>query len=188
MKPGAGTWEWNGDFTYNTAITYTCGPIGNFQNSEDTLYEELVAVCGWNRSWVPSVLDICAATACQEIPFPPKEIGLEYVPDERNNITLASEFSQYNPNLPLDMKFPGPEFCGDNRKRMMVVGKIPANSRDMPEIVFRGADTDEAYHLRIDAQGEFVERWAVVQNTTSARAGSPGDGTSIDMDEPFTLM
>ena len=186
VKPGAGTWEWSGDYAYDTAITYTCGPIGNFQTSEDTLYEELVAVCGWNKSWVPNTLDTCTATACQEIPFPPKQIGLVYVPDEKNNITLASEFSQYNPSLPLDMKFSGPDFCGDNKRRMMVVGKIPADSQEMPEIVFLGAGTDEAYHLRLDAASEFVEVWAVVQNVTIARART--DGTSVDMDEPFTLM
>ena len=94
-KPGAGTWEWNGELIYETDILYTCGPYGNFlrffidlttlkptlkhplSNSEEgTLYEELVAVCAWNKTWVLSRLDTCAATSCQEIPFRPKEIGL----------------------------------------------------------------------------------------------------------------
>ena len=153
-------------------------------NSEEegTLYEELVAVCAWNKTWVPSKLDTiphiwawnfgskyfvsgqkkqlsgkldtCAATSCQEIPFPPKEIGLVYTPDEKNNITLASEFSVYNPTLPLVMKFKGVSFCGDNREQMMVVGKIPAESEERPEIVFRGNGTDEAFHFRIDVDAE----------------------------------
>ena len=29
-KPGAGTWQWNGSFEYQTKISYTCGPYGNF--------------------------------------------------------------------------------------------------------------------------------------------------------------
>ena len=29
-KPGAGTWEWNGELVYETEILYTCGPYGNF--------------------------------------------------------------------------------------------------------------------------------------------------------------
>ena len=29
-KPGAGTWEWNGELIYETEILYTCGPYGNF--------------------------------------------------------------------------------------------------------------------------------------------------------------
>ena len=46
--------------------------------------------CGWNKSWVPDVLPNCAATSCQDIPFPPKRLGLEYSPDEKNNMTLIS--------------------------------------------------------------------------------------------------
>ena len=111
-------------------------------------------MCAWNKTWVPSKLDTCAATSCQEIPFPPKEIGLVYTPDEKNNITLASEFSVYNPTLPMVMKFKGVSFCDDNREQMMVVGKIPADSEERPEFVFRGNGTDEAFHFRIDVDAE----------------------------------
>ena len=116
-KPGAGTWEWNGELVYDTDILYTCGPYGNFLSPDGLLYEELVAVCAWNKTWVPSVLDTCAATSCQEIPFPPKEIGLVYTPDEKNNITLASgEPSHLQPLLRIFCVQPGPsddpEVCG----------------------------------------------------------------------------
>ena len=113
-----------------------------------------MAVCAWNKTWVPSKLDTCAATSCQEIPFPPKDIGLVYTPDEKNNITLASEFSVYNPTLPMVMKFKGVSFCDDNREQMMIVGKIPADSELRPEIIFRGNGTDEAFHFRIDVDAE----------------------------------
>jgi len=146
-----------------------------------------VAVCAWNKTWVPSKLDTCAATSCQEIPFPPKDIGLVYTPDEKNNITLASEFSVYNPTLPMVMKFKGVSFCDDNREQMMIVGKIPADSELRPEIIFRGNGTDEAFHFRIDVDAEFVERWANRDNTTVGKQGNPGDGTSIDRDEPFVI-
>ena len=33
----------------------------------------------------------------------------------------------------------------------------------------------------------FVERWANRENTTVGKQGSPGDGTSIDRDEPFVI-
>lgn len=75
---------------YETDILYTCGPYGNFLGSDGLLHEELVATCAWNKTWVPGVLDVCVATSCQEIPFPPTSIGLEYAPDSKNNITLAS--------------------------------------------------------------------------------------------------
>ena len=70
---------------------------------------------------------------------------------------------------------------------MMVVGKIPADSVERPEIVFRGNGTDEAFHFRIDADGEFVERWASSQDVKTPTLGVPGDGTSIDREEPFVL-
>jgi hypothetical protein len=70
----------------------------------------------------------------------------------------------------MTMKFKGPEFCGDNRDQIMVVGKIPTKGKKQPEIVFRGNGTDEAFHIRIDADREFVERWANAQNTTTNRS------------------
>ena len=119
-----------------------------------SLYEESVTECGWNKTWIPNILDPCAATSCQEIPFPPKQIGLVYTPDEKNNITVASEFSVYNPRLPMVMKFKGEEFCEDNRQQMLVVGRMPLVGRDEPELIFRGNGTDEAFHLRIDLDAE----------------------------------
>ena len=89
-KPSAGTWEWNGDQAFGASVTYTCGPYGSFRKPSGELYEELISSCVWNKTWSPPELDICAATFCQEIPFPPKSIGLEYAPDAKNNITLAS--------------------------------------------------------------------------------------------------
>ena len=65
------------------------------------------------------------ATSCQVIPFPPPEIGMEYSPDENNKITLASEFNIYNPRLPMNMDFPGPEFCSDNGHILLIIGSIP---------------------------------------------------------------
>lgn len=63
------------------------------------------------------------------IPFPPREIGLVYTPDEKNNISLASEFAIYNPELPLGMRFPGPQFCDGSGQRLLVVGTVPPDSK-----------------------------------------------------------
>jgi hypothetical protein len=83
VKSPGGTWEWDGEFSYETSIIYTCGPYGRFLSSEGTIYEKLVSSCAWNKTWIPSVLDNCAATSCQVIPFTPKGIGLQYTPDEK---------------------------------------------------------------------------------------------------------
>ena len=148
---------------------------------------KIVSSCAWNKTWVPSVLDNCAATSCQVIPFPPKGIGLQYTPDEKNNISLASEFSVYNPALPLTMKFPGGQFCGDNQEQMMIVGTIPSDGKEPPEIVFAGEGLDQAFHVRVDSDNEVVTRWGVALNVTQGEQGQPGEGTTIDRDEPFVL-
>ena len=50
---------------------------------------------------------------------------MQHAPDEKNQITLESEFTFYNPKLAFSMNFPGPQFCGDNGDVMMIVGIIP---------------------------------------------------------------
>ena len=110
---------------YGTEASYTCGPYGNFQSPQGTKYDLTVSTCAWNKTWSPSVLDPCVATSCQVIPFPPPDIGMQHAPDEKNKITLESEFTVYNPRLPFTMKFPGSQFCAENGDIMMVVGSIP---------------------------------------------------------------
>ena len=185
-KPAAGTWEWDGELAYGSSVLYTCGPYGNFLSPEGDLFEELTAFCAWNQTWIPSSLPPCGATSCQEVPFPPKSTGLEFVPDAKNSLTPASKFSMYNPSLPLKMKFPGEDFC-DGEGKMLVVGKIPVDAEDVPEIIFQGNGTDEAFHVQINHELEFVQRWGVVNNVSQGTTGEAGDGTTIDIDEPFIL-
>ena len=39
----------------------------------------------------------------------------------------------------------------------------------------------------MDIKNEMVQRWAVFENVTQEIFGAPGDGSSIDFDEPFVL-
>ena len=43
VKSPGGTWEWGGEFSYETSIIYTCGPYGRFLSSEGTIYEKISA-------------------------------------------------------------------------------------------------------------------------------------------------
>ena len=61
---------------------------------------------------------------CQVIPFPPEDTGMIFQPDPANPITLVSDYTVYNPKLPLKMAFPD-DFCGDNGNIMMIVGIVP---------------------------------------------------------------
>ncbi len=90
QMPPAGTWEWNGSYKYGTRIKYSCGPYGKFELEGGKLTNEIYSECSWNKSWTPAVLPTCVATACPDIPFPPKEIGMVYAPDNKNNMTLVS--------------------------------------------------------------------------------------------------
>ena len=45
----------------------------------------------------------------------------------------------------------------------------------------------EAFHVLVSPVQEYVQRWAVIQNTTTGLVGQPGDGTTIDLEEPFIL-
>ena len=54
-------------------------------------------------------------------------------------------------------------------------------------MVFATDGLDEAYHVSVDIKNEMVQRWAVFENVTQEIFGAPGDGSSIDFDEPFVL-
>jgi hypothetical protein len=41
VKPGAGTWVWDGRYKFGTNISYTCGPYGNFQVSFQSSYKKV---------------------------------------------------------------------------------------------------------------------------------------------------
>ena len=186
-RPASGTWEWNGKKEYESEASYTCGLYGLFQNSHGHQYETLTSVCGWNKSWVPEVFDPCVATSCQYIPFPPPEVGMIYVPDDQNSLSLLSESSFYNPQLPLTMNFPGPSFCEENGDILMIVGEIKSGSKKPFEVVFGTASTDEAFHMKIDLANDFIERWNIYENGIVEKMGVPFEGTTIDVNEPFML-
>ena len=42
-------------------------------------------------------------------------------------------------------------------------------------------------NLTICPVQEMIQRWGVPENITTGLVGEPGDGTTIDLDEPFLL-
>ena len=71
-------------------------------------------------------------------------------------------------------------------KKIMIVGTIPANSKDYPEIMIAGPNGTEALHIKIGVVEDVVWRWAVLA-TEVGHAGAEGDGTTVDYDEPFVM-
>ena len=107
--------------------------------------------------------------------------------DADNMITLETESSKYSPRLPVSLKFPGSEMCTDGGI-MLVVGTIPKKSRKPLQIVFYAEDGfDEAFHIVLNISFNYIERWGVFENVSTEHLGQPGDGTSIDYDEPFVM-
>ena len=187
MKPEAGTWEWDQGYEYGNQILYTCGPYGKFFPEEGDPFKELIVECGWNKTWAPSLLPRCGSTACQDIPFPPRSVGMEYSPDAKNNMTLVSDYTIYNPRLPFSMNFPGPQQC-DGEQKLMIVGQISSSMRKFPEIILHGtASGDESFHILLDVEQKYIQRWSVLQGVEQLMEGKPFEGTTIDFDEPIIL-
>ena len=46
---------------------------------------------------------------------------------------------------------------------------------------------DEAFHAELSVEEEVVWRWGVDNGTMVERQGRPGDGTSVDFEEPVVL-
>ena len=54
-------------------------------------------------------------------------------------------------------------------------------------MIFATEGLDEALHVEVDVKNEAVYRWSILGNVTKEVFGSHGDGTSIDLDEPFVI-
>ena len=57
----------------------------------------------------------------------------------------------------------------------------------MLEVVFAAEGIDEALHVQFDVKNEVVYRWSVLDNETQEIFGTEGEGTSIDLEEPFVI-
>ena len=45
---------------------------------------------------------------------------------------------------------------------------------------------DESFHILIDLKLDMIQRWGTYEGLREG-AGKPGEGTTIDIDEPFML-
>ena len=86
------------------------------------------------------------------------------------------------------MKFPGVDFCGELQQKLLVVGTISSVSSEKPEIIFYGFGKEEAFHVYIDIENNFIGRWGVIDEEETKMDGDPEDGTTIGFDEPFVLV
>ena len=172
---------------YGTTVHYTCGPHGQFLLDTGSLVDSMVSTCMWNKTWSPSTLSPCIASNCPIIPFPPKKTGLIFDPGQDSGFSLTSEFAAYNPDLPVVIPFPETA-CSREGFGVMVVGKIHSEEVDSSaDFVFKTSDDDEAFHVAIAIGYNTVYRYAVKNGTVSKAFGAAGDGTTVDLDEPFVL-
>ena len=59
-------------------------------------------------------------------------------------------------------------------------------SRKPLEVIFANG-FDEAFHMLVDVPNDVVQRWGVVDNETLELQGEAGEGTTIDVEEPFVI-
>ena len=91
----------------------------------------------------------------------------------------------YSPSMPATLSIPTGGICGDDLK-MLIVGSVPKDGEDYPEIIVSGPNGTEALHIKIGVVEDVVWRWAVLA-TAVGHAGAEGDGTTVDYDEPFVM-
>ena len=72
--------------------------------------------------------------------------------------------------------------------RLYTLQSIPFLARKPLEIIFHAENGfDEALHIILHIEEKYIERYGVYDNVTTEKLGKPGDGTSIDHDEPFVM-
>ena len=54
-------------------------------------------------------------------------------------------------------------------------------------MIYQGEGLDESFHILIDIERDMISRWGVFENITQEMQGNPGEGTSIDHEEPFVM-
>ena len=54
-------------------------------------------------------------------------------------------------------------------------------------MIFATEGLDEAFHVEIDVKKEAVYRWSILGNVTQDVFGTEGEGTSVDLEEPFVI-
>lgn len=69
----------------------------------------------------------------------------------------------------------------------MIIGNIPKTVRSVPALLVASNMSNEGIHINLNLKNKVIERYSVVNGTKSSIDGLPGDGTSIDYDEPFVL-
>ena len=69
----------------------------------------------------------------------------------------------------------------------MIIGYIPKTVRSVPALLVASNMSNEGIHINLNLKNQVIERYSVTNGTKSSIDGMPGDGTSIDYDEPFVL-
>ena len=57
----------------------------------------------------------------------------------------------------------------------------------MAQVVFRINSTDEVLGVGVHLEEDYVHRWSKLGGEVAEEQGEPGDGTTIDISEPFQL-
>lgn len=140
-------------------------------------------------------------TACQTMPAPPPATGLvlDLGPGDKvasgetpdgvmqpiPSILIGDK--EFNPKIPFFLPIPEGGICEGDLK-VVIVGNIPTDGKTYPEFVVKGpGPRDEAFHVMIGLEEETVWSWGVNNGSMEGQQGEAGEGTTIDVEEPFVL-
>ena len=98
---------------------------------------------------------------------------------------ICSEYSQFSPDIPFAIGFPGEGIC--NTQKILIVGVVPQTVKNNPEFILTTENGNEPFHVMIDKADNVIYRWGMVDGEMVGKQGESGDGTSIDYSEPFTM-
>ena len=102
------------------------------------------------------------------------------------NIKNILEFSQFSPDIPFEIGFPLQGICGD--QKILIVGVVPEGVKTDPEFILKTNNGNEAFHVMISKADNVIYRWGLVDGVKQAAQGEPLEGTTIDYNEPFTMI
>ena len=95
-KPSIGSYLWDGFKSYNTEVTYSCGPYGEFVATNGSRFEEAMSVCQWDGSWSDPGFGECRCRWIQD--FLPHGNGCQllFLGTHCRDIPVAPKSSHFN--------------------------------------------------------------------------------------------
>lgn len=125
------------------------------------------------------------------LPFSMKCSGADFCQDNGEILMIVGEISKKQSKKPLEIVFKraGTEVnnhSGSGKEPNFFLSYQSSFSDNSLSSFFKYFYQDESFHVLIDLKLDMIQRWGTYDGLREG-AGEPGEGTTIDTDEPFML-